>query len=414
MNHRIDRHQWLVILSSVLGVAVSVIPVWIISFSVFIKPLGQTFGWGRGSISLTLLAIALAMAAAMPVAGSMIDRLGTRTPMLASLVLLSFGLAASPWIITHAGIAGLYAAAIFAGIVGSPSSSVAYVKILSAQFDAHRGLALGFAMTGIALGGATVPLAAASLIARYGWQSGFFAMAALPLVVGLPIALWLPHTSRTTAAKREWSSTAGEILVGGTGVHEAVRNPTFLLLVVIFLLDAMSVHGVQLHVAPLLSDRGLSPQASAAGLSYLFAISALTRLLSGYLFDRVFAPRVGAACFAASTVGMLLLIAPVVSATTMLGVALIGVGAGAESDLLGYLVSRYYGLHAFGQIYGWVFAGYLVGSALGPYLIGVAFDALNGYGRALAVSAATLGIVTLLLLVLPRFRASDSGLPTNV
>jgi len=404
VNRRIDRHQWSLILASVLGVAVSVIPVWIISFSVFIKPLSQTFGWGRGSISLTLLAIALAMAIAMPVAGRMIDRFGTRVPMLASLVLLGFGLAASPWAITHGGIAGLYAAAIFAGIVGSPSSSVAYVKILSTQFDAHRGLALGFAMTGIALGGGTVPLAAASLIARYGWQSGFFAMAALPLMIGLPIALWLPNTARSSTVKHELFSAAGEALPSGSSLRQAVRDRTFLLLIVIFLFDAMSIHGVQLHIAPLLSDRGLSPQASAAGLSYLFAISALTRLLSGYLFDRAFAPRIGAACFAASTVGMLLLMAPVASATTMLGVALIGVGAGAESDLLGYLVSRYYGLRAFGQIYGWVFAGYLLGSALGPYLIGVAFDALNSYGRALAISAATLAIVTLLLLGLPRFR----------
>jgi MFS family permease len=87
----------------------------------------------------------------------------------------------------------------------------------------------------------------------------------------------------------------------------------------------------------------------------------------------------------------------------IIAVALLGVGAGAEADLLGFLVSRYYGMRAFGQIYGWVFAAFLVGSAIGPYLLGAAFDILGSYGLALYLCAAALIVVIALLLLLPRF-----------
>jgi len=55
-------------------------------------------------------------------------------------------------------------------------------------------------------------------------------------------------------------------------------------------------------------------------------------------------------------------------------VTLLGLGAGSESDVLGYLTGRYFGLKAFGQIYGLVFAGFMVGTAIGPYLFGLLFD----------------------------------------
>ena len=403
MNRNLDRGQWALILGSVLGVAVSVIPVGIISFSVFIKPLALVFSWKRAQISLALTVMLLAMAGTMPIAGRIIDRFGTRRPMLASLMLFALGLAGTPAAIGHFGIAGLYVAAVCIGILGSASSSVAYVKLLSARFDAHRGLALGFAMSGIAVGGATAPLTAASLIAHFGWQAGFYGLAALPILVGLPIAWLLPETAGVAAASSHPIAKPPGAAREELAAHEAMRGRTFMLLLLIFLLDAIAVHGVQLHIAPLLSDRGLSAQASAAGLSYLFIVSAFVRLLSGYLFDRTFAPWVGATCFCISALGMLMLSSQSTTSTMLIAVALLGVGAGAEADLLGFLVGRYFGMRSFGVIYGWVFAAFLLGSAIGPYLLGAAFDVLGNYNRALYFCAATLIIVTTLLLLLPQF-----------
>ena len=51
--------------------------------------------------------------------------------------------------------------------------------------------------------------------------------------------------------------------------------------------------------------------------------------------------------------------------------------------MIGFLTSRYFGMKRFGQLYGYLFASFVFGSAFGPYLIGLAFERLHSYGPAL-------------------------------
>ena len=87
----------------------------------------------------------------------------------------------------------------------------------------------------------------------------------------------------------------------------------------------------------------------------------------------------------------------------LIGVALLGIGAGAESDLLAMLVSRYFGLRSFGTIYGWIFSAFMIGSAIGPFFLGMGFDATGSYASALAWCAGGLAVTTIMLLMLPPF-----------
>jgi cyanate permease len=64
-------------------------------------------------------------------------------------------------------------------------------------------------------------------------------------------------------------------------------------------------------------------------------------------------------------------------------VLLIGLGIGAEVDIIAYLVGRYFGLRAFGEIYGYAFASYVLAGALGPWLMGVGFDRFASYSSIL-------------------------------
>jgi len=52
-------------------------------------------------------------------------------------------------------------------------------------------------------------------------------------------------------------------------------------------------------------------------------------------------------------------------------------------------VSRYFGLHAFGEIYGYAFAAFGLGAVIGPLLMGMSFDATGSYRLALWVFVAT-------------------------
>ena len=63
----------------------------------------------------------------------------------------------------------------------------------------------------------------------------------------------------------------------------------------------------------------------------------------------------------------------------VLAAALIGFGMGGEADVTPYLLSRYFGLRSFSVLYGLTWTFYAVAGALGPILMGKAFDVTGSY-----------------------------------
>jgi MFS family permease len=135
------------------------------------------------------------------------------------------------------------------------------------------------------------------------------------------------------------------------------------------------------------------------------------RLVTGYLLDRYFAPRVTAAFFGMATAGVIVLLAPTTGTTALAAAALIGFSMGAEADAMPYLVSRYFGLRSFTELFGYTFSAYAVAGALGPGLMGLGFDRFGDYRATIAALAVTIGLGSLLMLRLPRF---DSVAPARI
>jgi hypothetical protein len=79
------------------------------------------------------------------------------------------------------------------------------------------------------------------------------------------------------------------------------------------------------------------------------------------------------------------------------GVVLVGLGLGAEVDMLAFLNSRYFGQRAFGQLYGYFFMCFSLGGACGRALDGYLFDLAGSYAPALIGSAAALVVAVALL-----------------
>jgi len=69
---------------------------------------------------------------------------------------------------------------------------------------------------------------------------------------------------------------------------------------------------------------------------------------------------------------------------------LMGLGLGTEIDLIAFLVTRYFGQRAFGEIYGYFFMIFGLGSSLGRMLGGFVFDMAGSYNPALIGAAMVL------------------------
>ena len=84
------------------------------------------------------------------------------------------------------------------------------------------------------------------------------------------------------------------------------------------------------------------------------------RVGAGYLLDRVFAPRLTFLLFGVSTVGIALLLTGRGGVKVALFAAfLVGVGMGAEVDIIAFMMSRYFGLRALGSSFGYGFGSYM-------------------------------------------------------
>jgi cyanate permease len=79
---------------------------------------------------------------------------------------------------------------------------------------------------------------------------------------------------------------------------------------------------------------------------------------------------------------------------------------GGEGDVTPYLLSRYFGLKSFSTLYGFSWTAYAIAGAVGPVIMGRAFDATGSYGALLVQLAAVTLVAGGLLLLLPRYRTT--------
>jgi MFS family permease len=94
---------------------------------------------------------------------------------------------------------------------------------------------------------------------------------------------------------------------------------------------------------------------------------------------------------------------------TFAGAFLVGLGLGAEVDIIAYLTGRYFGLHSFGKIYSSIFAAFGLAGALGPLIMGAGFDRTGSYRGPLTVffAASLLAAVLIIRLGPYRYRAPE-------
>jgi len=185
-----------------------------------------------------------------------------------------------------------------------------------------------------------------------------------------------------------------------------MRSPSFWIIVTDLFLISISQNGAITHLSAMLTDRGISPGKAALAVSAMGGAILAGRLSTGWLLDRFFAPRVGACLFALSALGTFLLAGARTFPVAVEAAALIGFGMGGEGDVTPYLLSRYFGLKSFSTLYGFTWTAYAVAGAVGPVIMGRAFDITGSYSALLVQLAAVTLVAGALLLLLPRYQQS--------
>jgi len=400
-------YHWIVLAGAALGLTVSYAPLLMFTFGVFLKPLAAEFGWQRGPAAAIVSFTVIAQALLLPFLGSVVDRVGARQVLLPSLA--GLGLVTLLLSIMPSEIWMWYAVfVLIVPVVGAGSGGLVYTRIITSWFDRRRGIALGITISGIGLGAMIFPPVTQMIIDAYSWRAAYVVLGGAALIIGLPIvAITLRNTPEEMGYAQDYGRLDpdhnGEASAPqkGLSLQEARRLPSFWLIVSAIFLIGITITGSMVHLASMLTDRGIDAQTAATMVGVLGGASMISRIFVGILFDRFFAPRVAVLFTAAALISSLILASG--SDAVWLGFAaatLLGLGLGAEIDFMAYLVGRYFGAMHFGAIYGVLLAVFNIGAGVGAAAIGFAFDAFGSYTRALYVAAAIIAIACGLLLML--------------
>jgi MFS family permease len=399
-------YGWRVVLVSALGLFWG-IPIAVYSFSVFFKPLMHEFHVGRAAVSLGFTVQLLVGALSAAPAGWLIDRFGPRRVIMPGTAI--FGLIMVANRLFSGSLTRLY---VYYGLLGLSIHGVGpipYGTVVSHWFDRIRGFALGLTMLGIGLGAVVMPTVAQTLIARFGWNTAYSTLGASVLLICWPtVACFLKEKPEDLGLVCDGATTTTSLPHNNGARHgfttrEAWRSRDFWIMVCAFILVSASVQGCVVHMAAMLSDKGLSPHSAALGSSLIGVAVLIGRAGTGYLLDRFLASHIAAIFFGGSPLGVAVLwLAD--SQLMLAGAFLVGLGLGAEVDIIAYITSRYFGLLDFGKVYSSALAAFALAGAIGPIIMGAGFDRTGSYrGPLLAFFCATI-IATVLMTRLGPYR----------
>jgi MFS family permease len=380
-------YGWWIVLTSAVGLCLGP-PVVVFSFGVFLSSLVHDFHTSRAAVSLAFTLHNVVGALWLPISGRLIDRFGARRVIIPATMIYGLILLSGIWLGSSIWQFYLFYAAL--GFSTSGPNPVPHGVVISHWFNRRRGLALGLMLLGVGVGGIVVPLVAHRLIASFGWRMAYGILGGAVLLLPLPVVTaWLENDPaqrglRPDGAELPQSAFEPPPAREGLSWHEIWHDPTFWLMICIFCLTGASVHAGVLHMPALLSDRGLSAARGAVASSVIGASLILGRTGSGFLLDHLFAPRVAMLFYGASAAGMATLLTGASGNMALAAAFLIGLGMGAEVELIGYMLSRYFGLRAFGSAFGHAFGAFMLAGAAGTLLMGAGFDRTHSYTAPLA------------------------------
>jgi MFS family permease len=396
-------YGWWIVLVSAVGVFFGP-SVTVYSFAVFFPALVREFHTTRAAISFGFTLHNILGAMWLPVMGSLIDRFGARRVLLSITPVFAVALLSAPWLV-HS----IWSFYIFYAVLGwTLPGPLGFGVVVAHWFDRRRGLTLGLLGLSTGIGAFAVPLLSRWLIARFGWHAAYSIFGGANLFIALPVVFAFLRNDPSelgllpdgAASARDASLTAQA--TRGLPWSEVRRAPAFWVMISAFVLAGASLHAGILHLPTLLMDRGFTAERAAIGSAVVGAAVIVGRISCGWLMDRLFAPRVGMLFFGCSAAGLFLLWAAPGGASVFFAAFLLGLGMGAEVDMMAYLASRYFGLRSFATVYGYAFGAFMVAGALGPLMMGALFDHFHSYSAGLGVAAsATAGAIVLLPLLGP-------------
>ena len=397
-------------------------------FAVFFIPVSESLGITYWQTSLAFALARAENGVLGPITGWALDRFGYMPLILGGTLITGVGYIVLSRTDTYIAFMLVY---LFVISIGSSTSFMqATTAALNTWFIRYRGLVMSINSAAFRLGGAImIPLISVGVI-NLGWQTTSWIIGAALIIFIAPLAFLFRRSpesmglkpdggvsyshmrrrirerqatstsqSATGQSDRSQTTNSSENSSGDFTTRQALRTPSFWILVTATTLR-MSVHGtIFLHFIPILVWRGETQQTSAnlVGLISLSAVPVI--LFTGYISDRVGRPLMLTFLYSASAVSLLLL--TLVEGTWPIFLAmLLFTGSEAGSSLNWAIVGDLFGRARYATIRGMMAPIYNMALIVAPVAAGYTFDRLGTYQPVLITGTVLMFIAAGVFLIL--------------
>ncbi|MFL2627787.1 MAG: MFS transporter [Dehalococcoidia bacterium] len=372
----------------------------------------------RSSLSLTNLMLSLPPVIRNltthfmgPIVGPLVDKFGPRYLMTMGAIIAGFSTflmstADSFWeIILYFSIIGASGHACLSHIVTNTTLARWFIK--------KRGRATGIATTGINVGEAIMAPVIQLLITYVGWRKTWQFMAIVPWLIIAPTSFLFMRRSPEDLGlkpdgdsdqivdKQNFTKSPQDIEEIWTP-KDAFKTTSLWALVFSTNLAAIAVIGVVLHQIPFMIDQGLSPGIAALSLTTYAIFAIPSKLIWGFLAEKVAIKYLTSASLLGSAIGLLILI----QASTIKGVLLFGViyglTRGAWAVVQSLIWADYFGRAFLGSIRGFVSPIQGLSAIFGPLFAGWLRDTTNSYQIPFYTFVVLYVISGIIILIIPK------------
>src|SRR5688572_25508953 len=223
------------------------------SFSVFLVPLLEEFGWSRGLAAGAFSLSAVVQGLLSPAIGALVDRFGARRLILWGVVALGVSSVlgsriAAVWHLYV--VTGVLTAVAISAIGWVPSAA-----LVAQWFASRQATMMGLAFSGMGVGVLTVGPLAQWLISTHGWRNAYLALGIGTLVFLVPLVglgvREAPRASSSVAARASDAPGAG-----GVRVRAALATRAFWALFFAYLCTPLAVFTIVTHQVAFAVDHG--------------------------------------------------------------------------------------------------------------------------------------------------------------
>jgi len=349
---------WMVAVSGFIMV-ITAVPVFQAS-AVWAVALESQFGWSRTQLGLALSFTRVEGSLTGPIAGYLVDRMGTRFMVFTGLLVLTVGF----FLFSQVQNLWMFYLAYFVMSVGQGQAGwLTVMTLLNHWFVRHRGMAMGLAMVGMGIGTLILVPVIAWLIDpdadRLGWRRTLEILA----VVSLVSAIVLPKVVRNkpedvgqhpdgvppvvATALNADSEPELELTIG-----QALRTQAFWCISFGHGLGSMVVLAIMSHLGLLLRDMGYGLQTAGWVIMVQTAVAIIFQFLGGWIGDRI-PKNVALFIFTAiQGIGVVFLTLGPEMINFYAFAVLFGIGFGGRTPLTTAIRGDYFGRASFGKILG--------------------------------------------------------------